>query len=194
MWWPYYYYYLINHRGVTFSVFLSVPPSDDVEVVAVEVGRMLRLAEQCLERVKSFIGKRADLSASSPGQSEPNQTAVLTDTTANPGECIIQSGPFFYYHTVQSLLTKSLPQRSQIKISQCVCTWFVSKPITTLCLSVSLLQSQPPHLILLLTQGIKQPPRQRRVTTGCCQMEPGSSPLFCLLKSSRDYKQCSHRT
>uniref|UniRef100_A0A3Q4B807 VPS9 domain-containing protein n=1 Tax=Mola mola TaxID=94237 RepID=A0A3Q4B807_MOLML len=53
----------------------------------VEVDRMLRLAEQCLERAKSFIGKSAnppDLSASlstssscSPAQSEPLQTTVL---------------------------------------------------------------------------------------------------------------------
>ncbi|XP_031724020.1 VPS9 domain-containing protein 1 isoform X1 [Anarrhichthys ocellatus] len=54
---------------------------------AVEVERMLRLAEQCLERSKSFVGKRAkppDLPAAvsasfscSPGQLEPQQTALL---------------------------------------------------------------------------------------------------------------------
>lgn len=60
-------------------------------MVAVE--RMLRLAEQCLERAKSFIGKSADppdpsafpSSSRSPGQSEPQQTAVLP-TPANSGE------------------------------------------------------------------------------------------------------------
>ncbi|XP_056271864.1 VPS9 domain-containing protein 1 isoform X2 [Pseudoliparis swirei] len=47
----------------------------------VEVERMLRLAEQCLERSKSFVGQRAtppDLPAASsrpPGQSEPRQPA-----------------------------------------------------------------------------------------------------------------------
>lgn len=56
-------------------------------MVAVEVERMLRLAEQCLERAKSFIGKRAAppdpstfvtvSSASSPVQSEPLQSNVL---------------------------------------------------------------------------------------------------------------------
>ncbi|XP_030281227.1 VPS9 domain-containing protein 1 isoform X1 [Sparus aurata] len=62
------------------------------EMDAVEVERMLRLAEQCLERAKSFIGKNADppdpasISASSscsPGQSELYQTAVLPATTAS---------------------------------------------------------------------------------------------------------------
>lgn len=55
-----------------------------------EVERMLRLAEQCLERAKSFIGKSTeppDLSASvsascSPEQSEPHQTAVLPAANA----------------------------------------------------------------------------------------------------------------
>ncbi|XP_070763935.1 VPS9 domain-containing protein 1 [Enoplosus armatus] len=64
--------------------------SEEREMVAVEVERMLRLAEQCLERAKSFIGKSADppdLSASvstpySPGQSEPHQTAVLPAAVA----------------------------------------------------------------------------------------------------------------
>ncbi|XP_071346107.1 VPS9 domain-containing protein 1 isoform X2 [Trachinotus anak] len=61
-------------------------------MVAVEVERMLRLAEQCLERAKSFIEKSTDppdLSASasassscSPAQSEPSQTAVLPGATA----------------------------------------------------------------------------------------------------------------
>ncbi|XP_068578793.1 VPS9 domain-containing protein 1 isoform X3 [Cebidichthys violaceus] len=52
---------------------------------AVEVERMLRLAEQCLERSKSFVGKRADVSAPfsrSPGQSEPRQTALLPAAVA----------------------------------------------------------------------------------------------------------------
>ncbi|XP_078114153.1 VPS9 domain-containing protein 1 isoform X2 [Sander vitreus] len=65
-------------------------PSEEGDTVEVE--RMLRLAEQCLERAKSFIGKRADppnLSASvsasfscSPGQSEPHQNAHLPATIA----------------------------------------------------------------------------------------------------------------
>ncbi|XP_006804018.1 VPS9 domain-containing protein 1 [Neolamprologus brichardi] len=55
------------------------------EIVSVEVARMLTLAEQCLERAKSFVGKSTeppDLSASafssgSPGLPEPHQTAVV---------------------------------------------------------------------------------------------------------------------
>lgn len=81
-----------NHPGVMrlFVFFLSVPASEDRDMVAMEVERMLRLAEQCLERAKSFIGKNADhpdLSASvststscSPGQSEP-QTATTASST-----------------------------------------------------------------------------------------------------------------
>lgn len=66
-------------------------------MVAVEVERMLRLAEQCLERAKSFVGKSTDppdLSASIPtssscslGQSEPFPTVVLpAATAANTGK------------------------------------------------------------------------------------------------------------
>uniref|UniRef100_A0A3Q1HK38 VPS9 domain-containing protein n=1 Tax=Anabas testudineus TaxID=64144 RepID=A0A3Q1HK38_ANATE len=56
-------------------------------MVAVEEERMLRLAEQCLERAKSFMGKSTaplDVSissSSSPGQSRPHQTAVLPSTS-----------------------------------------------------------------------------------------------------------------
>lgn len=78
----------------TFSVISlsSVPASEESEMVVVEVERMLRLAEQCLERAKSFIGKSAvppDLSASispsstcSPGLSEPFQTVGHPAATA----------------------------------------------------------------------------------------------------------------
>lgn len=86
---------------MTFSVISlsSVPASEESEMVVVEVERMLRLAEQCLERAKSFIGKSAvppDLSASiststssscSPGQSEPLQTVGHpAATAANTGK------------------------------------------------------------------------------------------------------------
>lgn len=63
-------------------------------MVAVEVERMLRLAEQCLERAKSFIEKRADppdpstsipaSSSCSPVQSEAVESSVLP--SANTGE------------------------------------------------------------------------------------------------------------
>jgi len=64
----------------------------------VEVERMLRLAEQCLERSKSFVGQRAtppDLPAASsrpPGQSEPRQPAPRP---ADAGESI-QSGAYLF--------------------------------------------------------------------------------------------------
>ncbi|XP_035982901.1 VPS9 domain-containing protein 1 isoform X2 [Fundulus heteroclitus] len=53
---------------------------EEEEEVEVEVERMLRLAEQCLERAKSFLGKCSDppdpptSTCSSAGQSEPLQT------------------------------------------------------------------------------------------------------------------------
>ncbi|XP_034391258.1 VPS9 domain-containing protein 1 isoform X2 [Cyclopterus lumpus] len=82
--------------------------SEDGDVVEVE--RMLRLAEQCLERSKSFVGKRAapptndecpaTISASSscsPGQSEPRETALRpaaiaanAAVTAAPSETPVQ--------------------------------------------------------------------------------------------------------
>lgn len=74
-------------------LFLSVPATEERDMVAVEEERMLRLAEQCLERAKSFMGKSTaplDVSissSSSPGQSRPHQTAVLPCATApNNGE------------------------------------------------------------------------------------------------------------
>lgn len=100
MWWPLY-MHSIKHPDFSHDflclLFLSVLSSAESEMVVVEVERMLRLAEQCLERAKSFIGKSADppdLSASIPsssscssGQSEPLQTVVLpAATAANTGE------------------------------------------------------------------------------------------------------------
>ncbi|XP_042352505.1 VPS9 domain-containing protein 1 isoform X1 [Plectropomus leopardus] len=73
-------------------------------MVAVDEERMLRLAEQCLERAKSFLGKRAeppDLSASVSAtsascQSEPPQTAVLpaanAANTVPPSDTPIDTG------------------------------------------------------------------------------------------------------
>ncbi|XP_035859126.1 VPS9 domain-containing protein 1 isoform X1 [Sander lucioperca] len=80
--------------------------SEEGDTVEVEVERMLRLAEQCLERAKSFIGKRADppnLSASvsasfscSPGQSEPHQNthlpATIAANSAPPSDSPVDAG------------------------------------------------------------------------------------------------------
>ena len=78
--------------STVFFFFLSAPASEEREMDAVEVERMLRLAEQCLERAKSFIGKNANppdpasISASSscsPVQSQLHQNAVLPAPTAS---------------------------------------------------------------------------------------------------------------
>uniref|UniRef100_A0A665WQG1 VPS9 domain-containing protein n=1 Tax=Echeneis naucrates TaxID=173247 RepID=A0A665WQG1_ECHNA len=52
----------------------SVPLTEEREMAAVEVGRMLRLAEQCLERAKSFIEKNAG-----PNEASTGHHKVLTD-------------------------------------------------------------------------------------------------------------------
>nr|XP_020468347.1 VPS9 domain-containing protein 1 [Monopterus albus] len=79
--------YLQTINYISHALLEEAGSQNEREMVAVEVERMLRLAEQCLERAKSFIGKNTDpprLSASgaassfcSPGQSEPHETAVL---------------------------------------------------------------------------------------------------------------------
>lgn len=67
--------------------------------MSLEVERMLRLAEQCLERAKSFIGKGVEppdgtaalspASPSSPGRPEPVYLDVLPATTAiRSGEAV----------------------------------------------------------------------------------------------------------
>ncbi|KAM6937389.1 VPS9 domain-containing protein 1 [Xenentodon cancila] len=84
--------YLRTINYISQALLEEAGPAKEKEMVAVEMERMLRLAEQCLERVKSFIGKHvdppdvpaSDSSSASPGLSEPNQTPVLpTVTTAN---------------------------------------------------------------------------------------------------------------
>ena len=74
----------INHLFLSFFRSLC-RSSEEREMVVVEVERMLRLAEQCLERAKSFIQKSADppdLSSCSTAQSEPHQTSDLPVATA----------------------------------------------------------------------------------------------------------------
>lgn len=106
------------------SFSLSVLATDDRESVSVEVERMLRLAEQCLERAKSFLGKSVEpASSSSSGQPEPIYLDVHAATTAT------SSGEEFLSHwncfvTVQSLQSWPLPLGSQTKTDQCVFKWF----------------------------------------------------------------------
>ncbi|XP_010752793.3 VPS9 domain-containing protein 1 isoform X1 [Larimichthys crocea] len=87
--------YLRTINFISHALLEEAVSQKDRDMVAMEVERMLRLAEQCLERAKSFIGKNADhpdLSASvststscSPGQSEP-QTATTASSTAPPSD------------------------------------------------------------------------------------------------------------
>ncbi|XP_039989025.1 VPS9 domain-containing protein 1 isoform X2 [Xiphias gladius] len=88
--------YLRTINYISHALLEEAGSQKEREMVAVEVERMLRLAEQCLERAKSFIEKSTeppDLSASdsassscSPAQPEPHQTTVLSVAiTANTG-------------------------------------------------------------------------------------------------------------
>ncbi|XP_034445159.1 VPS9 domain-containing protein 1 [Hippoglossus hippoglossus] len=80
--------YLRTINYISHALLEEAAPQQEREMVVVEVERMLRLAEQCLERAKSFIQKSADpldLSASascSTAQSEPHQTTDLPVATA----------------------------------------------------------------------------------------------------------------
>ncbi|XP_026221275.1 VPS9 domain-containing protein 1 isoform X2 [Anabas testudineus] len=75
-------------RTINYISHALLEEAEERDMVAVEEERMLRLAEQCLERAKSFMGKSTaplDVSissSSSPGQSRPHQTAVLPCATA----------------------------------------------------------------------------------------------------------------
>uniref|UniRef100_A0A3Q3BEA5 VPS9 domain containing 1 n=1 Tax=Kryptolebias marmoratus TaxID=37003 RepID=A0A3Q3BEA5_KRYMA len=82
-----YYEYLRTINYISQTLLEEAEPQKK-DMVAVEVERMLRLAEQCLERAKSFIEKRSDppdlptSTSCSAGQSEPLQTAGLPTATA----------------------------------------------------------------------------------------------------------------
>lgn len=101
---------LIPSHGVI-CVFLA---SVEKEMVSVEVARMLTLAEQCLERAKSFVGKSTeppDLSASafssgSPGLPEPHQTAVVpvSHTAVVPASHTADTGEYVLLQSEASLL------------------------------------------------------------------------------------------
>nr|XP_046249119.1 VPS9 domain-containing protein 1 isoform X2 [Scatophagus argus] len=98
--------YLRTINFISHALLEEAGAQKDREMVAVEVERMLRLAEQCLERTKSFIGKRTDppdLSASvsassscSPGQSNPHQNAALpasiSANTVPPSDTPVNTG------------------------------------------------------------------------------------------------------
>nr|XP_019967040.1 PREDICTED: VPS9 domain-containing protein 1-like [Paralichthys olivaceus] len=77
--------YLRTINYISHALLEEAASQQEREMVVVEVERMLRLAEQCLERAKSFIEKSADpldLSTSasascSPAHSEPHHTTEL---------------------------------------------------------------------------------------------------------------------
>ncbi|XP_072554670.1 VPS9 domain-containing protein 1 isoform X1 [Paramormyrops kingsleyae] len=60
--------------------------SKQAEMVPLEVDKMLRLAEQCLERVKSFAGKKLDVTAESSPTSGPHLCPAHTRADAGMGE------------------------------------------------------------------------------------------------------------
>ncbi|KAI3371723.1 hypothetical protein L3Q82_024294 [Scortum barcoo] len=94
--------YLRTINYISHALLEEAGSQKEREMVAVEVERMLRLAEQCLERAKSFIGKTTDppdlpasVSASSscsPGQSEPHQVAAVGANTVPPSDTPVDAG------------------------------------------------------------------------------------------------------
>ncbi|XP_074532977.1 VPS9 domain-containing protein 1 [Halichoeres trimaculatus] len=95
--------YLRTINYISHELLEEAGSQKESEMVVMEVERMLRLAEQCLERAKSFIGKSADPpdlsdSVSTPsvcplGPSEPRQTAAVTaSNTAPPGDSPVDTG------------------------------------------------------------------------------------------------------
>ncbi|XP_035252264.1 VPS9 domain-containing protein 1 isoform X1 [Anguilla anguilla] len=71
--------YLRSINYISHALLEDALSNPDREMVPVEVERMLRLAEQCLERLKSFVGKRGDLPTSAPAQAP-----TPTPTSAAP--------------------------------------------------------------------------------------------------------------
>ncbi|XP_047452671.1 VPS9 domain-containing protein 1 [Mugil cephalus] len=100
--------YLRTINYISHALLEDAGSQKEMEMLAVEVERMLRLAEQCLERAKSFIGKTADppdlpdlpatsSSSGSPNLSEPRQTsgpsAAITTNTASGAETPDETSP-----------------------------------------------------------------------------------------------------
>ncbi|XP_051808282.1 VPS9 domain-containing protein 1 isoform X1 [Acanthochromis polyacanthus] len=83
--------YLRTINYISHALLEEAASQKEKEMVAVEVERMLRLAEQCLERAKSFIGKNVDppdlhtssssAAAAASSSSEPHQTTSAPANT-----------------------------------------------------------------------------------------------------------------
>lgn len=81
---------------------LLCPAAEENDMVAVEGERMLRLAEQCLERAKSFIAKTtappdhpASPSAASSCSASQSESELSATSTTNTGEYIVANQQFF---------------------------------------------------------------------------------------------------
>lgn len=143
-------------------------------MVAVEVEKMLRLAEQCLERVKSFVGKRDEPPTPPSSTTTPTNSAALSLTTALAPSVAVNPGKIGKYIYPQILL--------------CFSNYFFPECIILL----SLLQFCHNHKRRLLTRGLN-------ITPGLDTAEfslrvEGRSPSSCPQKSSRGCRQWSHRT
>ncbi|XP_054865091.1 VPS9 domain-containing protein 1 isoform X1 [Amphiprion ocellaris] len=78
--------YLRTINYISHALLEEAASQKEKEMVAVEVERMLRLAEQCLERAKSFIGKNVDppdLHASSSSSSSSSSTAAAAAASSS---------------------------------------------------------------------------------------------------------------
>uniref|UniRef100_A0A3P8S9N9 VPS9 domain containing 1 n=1 Tax=Amphiprion percula TaxID=161767 RepID=A0A3P8S9N9_AMPPE len=83
--------YLRTINYISHALLEEAASQKEKEMVAVEVERMLRLAEQCLERAKSFIGKNVDppdlhasSSSSSSSSSSTTAAAAVASSSSEP--------------------------------------------------------------------------------------------------------------
>ncbi|KAM9569185.1 VPS9 domain-containing protein 1-like isoform 1-T1 [Salvelinus alpinus] len=88
--------YLRSINFISHALLEDAESRKEEEMVAVEVEKMLRLAEQCLERVKSFVGKRDEPPTPPSSTTTPTNSAALSLATAlapsvavNPGKIVL---------------------------------------------------------------------------------------------------------
>uniref|UniRef100_A0A7N6ARW0 VPS9 domain-containing protein n=1 Tax=Anabas testudineus TaxID=64144 RepID=A0A7N6ARW0_ANATE len=91
-------------------LFLSDPATEERDMVAVEEERMLRLAEQCLERAKSFMGKTRK--ATSPKKS--GHRRVLSDGGGEPSPFL----PPEIFQKLQTVESQDTSKRELTPIEQ----------------------------------------------------------------------------
>uniref|UniRef100_A0A8C7ZIP9 VPS9 domain containing 1 n=1 Tax=Oryzias sinensis TaxID=183150 RepID=A0A8C7ZIP9_9TELE len=89
--------YLQTISYISHSLLEDAASSKEKEMVAVEIERMLRLAEQCLDRAKSFIERSSEpldpttSSSASPDPSVPHQTTVCAPAAGSADGLVVDA-------------------------------------------------------------------------------------------------------